>query len=313
MSDETQPAEIPDHEPVPTIEELVATMSEPEEGADPAPAEAAHEPAPVAAAPAPAEGEPIPPQEPAAAPEDPREARGLQMLAQREQELRAAQDAFRAEQEAIQADLDAFRNFQRKLQRDDALGALEDMGIKFDALSQSVLDGRGVNPVSQVEEQVTAKLTEAETRMQAQIDEMNRLRYERDMAEFRSGASAHISSSEDRLLADGFQDEATELVRGRYEALAEAQRHRGETVSLPPIEDVVRDLEKETLEFISRFKDNPRVRELFKQPARPQDAAPTLRNSHVASAPTRTTETDTDLFDPGDPRLFEALAKKHGY
>ena len=122
-----------------------------------------------------------------------------------------------------------------------------------------------MSPTSALEESITAKLTEQEQRLQAQMDQLAQARYEADMATFRAHATGVVRESAPAL-AGAFGEDAVDIIRQRYETLAEAQRHRGEKVNLPPIEDVVRDMERETLDFATRLKEIPAVRALFGQP-----------------------------------------------
>lgn len=294
---------------LPNIDDLVDRMmaQEDEEGSEEAsPAEA---PAAEAAPPpeAPPAAEPPPPPTPPQP--DPREARGLAMIAEREKELRGQMEAFQAERQQFQADLERFRAFQTKLMRDDALGALRDMNIDFNGLSKAVVNGTGVNPTSQLEEQLLEKLQETERRLAERQTAMEQRERQMQMQMFRADTAALISSQSEIL--KGLGDEAVDLVAQRYEALAQAQIHQGQQVNLPPTQDVIRQIDGELRQLAQRLLPYASVQQPPSPTAPPQDDPPTLSNSHAATAPTRKPEIDTDQYDLGDDRI-EAIARKYG-
>ena len=137
MTDLAEPAPEPDVPDLPSIDDLVASMSNPEDTPPPEPA-----PEPGAA--------PEPPAEPPSAPlepvQDPREARGLEMLAERERALRAEQEAWRQEREADLEALQKFNEHKTLLERGDALKALELLGYDFDQVSAAALEGSRCEP-----------------------------------------------------------------------------------------------------------------------------------------------------------------------
>ena len=250
---------------------------------------------------------------PAPAPEPSAQGRNLAILAERQRAIGAERErlqqeraAFAAERESLERDLNQFRAFRTKLERQDALGALKEVGVDLNALNRAALEGRGTNPTSQLEEQMTQRLTETERRLQERLDALQRAehqRLERAFFDEARGEAARVSP-----LVASMGDTGLQAIYARYQAHAHA--HQGE--QLPSYEDVIREVEREALDFIRPLLETETVRGLI--PRQPQDASPTLSNRQAAAAPTRTQEPEPpSYFDPYDDNesVIDALVRKH--
>lgn len=253
---------------------------------------------------------PVPVSEPVAAPDAARE-RNLAILADRQRAIRAEQEtlaaeraAFQAERQQTEQDLARWRSFQTKLQRNDALGALSDMGVRLDDLNRAVLEGRGVNPTSQLEESINGRLQETERRLEQRLDALQKAEHARLERAFFDETRAEIARTSPVLAAMG--ETGIQAVYQRFQHHA----HQGE--QLPSYEDVIRAVEREALDFVRPLLRTETVRGLL--PHQPMDASPTLSNQQAAAAPTRTQEPPLPSYlDPhdGNDEYLDALVRKY--
>lgn len=287
-----------------TFDALIAAHGDAE-----TPAEAPSGPQEPAQAPEAAQA-PAAPEEPPAAPETPppAEDRNLQILAERQRAIRAEQEALRAERAAYQqeraaerAELERFRAFQRKLARQDAYGALADIGIRFDDLTQAVLNGTGVNPTSELEETIQARLTETERRIQGQLESLQAAEQQRLERAFADEVQRRAQTVSPIVAALG-----TPGVQAVYHRFASAQHQGG---SLPSYEDAIRSVEQETLDFLRPLLSLPAVQALLPRQQQAPDASPTLRNQQAATAPSKI-PTEPTIDPEDDEALIEHLARK---
>lgn len=319
LEDSDLPSE-PEPENVPpgaddAIDALLAKFA-PDAAGEETPAEAPSSPQePAEAAPAPQVPPPAPAaaqasQEPAAATPGPQE-RNLAILAERQRAIRAEQEslaaeraALKAERESVERDLAKWRAVEAKLMRQDALGALSDMGVKLDDLNRAVLEGRGVNPTSQLEATLQSKLQETEARLAQRLDGLQKAEHARLERAFQAEVRAELSARSPLLAAMG--DTAVAAIYQRFQEHA----HRGE--QLPSYEDAIRDVEREALDFIRPLLETETVRGLI--PRQPKDASPTLSNQQAAAAPTRTQQDPLpSYYSPHDDNdaYIDALMRKH--
>lgn len=310
MPDLVAPPAAPEPAPEPADIDAIAAKYE-AQAADAPPADAVP-PVPEATTP------PAPPAVPEPA-VDEQTAQRFEMLAAQQRELRTQQEAFRAEREtaqtaaaATQEELAAFQAFRTKLSREDALGALADMGISFDDLSRAALDGKGVNPTSALEEQMTTRLQTLESQMKTRVDQLEAVEQRR----LEEAAFADISTSirEHSPLVAALGPAGVNAVWQRYQAIAASQQHLGESLQLPDYQTVIREVEE-----AARLQATPLLPFLSAAAAQPPSpnapaapASPTLSNDMAASVPTRTlAPNDTDLIDDPLARL-DAIAAKYG-
>lgn len=287
------------------IDALVAKFA----GASQEAQEAPQEPEPAAAAPEPPPEPPKAP-EPAQAPAPSPQERNLAILADRQRAIRAEQEALaaeraalKAEREAVEKDLARWRGFETKLMRGDALGALTDIGVRLDDVNRAVLEGRGVNPTSQLEASLQGKIQETERRLAQRLDDLQRAEHARLERAFFDETRHEIASRSPFLAAMG--DTAVQAIYQRFQQHA----HQGE--QLPSYADVIRAVEEEALEFIRPLLDTETVRGLL--PRQPRDASPTLSNKQAAAAPPRNQEDPPTYTSPYDDNesYIDALVRKH--
>ena len=290
-------------------------------GTDTDPTEHVHTEEPTEALPAPAPQETpqetpqaaVPPATPA--PTDPHEA-SLAVLAERQRTLHQERETFRAERiaadeaaETLKKQVAEYQSFKTKLERDDALGALADMGIRFDELSQSVLAGTGMNPTSALEQQVADTQAQMKAEIQAQIDELKGHQQTRRETEFVSEAKTAIAAHSPLLASMG--DNAVSAIYQRFEKINREATHQGVVPSFPSYQDVIQEIEREYLAFIAPSLQTDAVRALLtpSQPAAPLDAPPTLSNRQAATVTTHTPTTELDQILDSEDRIDAILAK----
>lgn len=287
--------------------------------------EAPEEPSEAPQAPEPAAAKPVvEPEQPAEAPPQPAQ-NGLAAIAEAERQLRAQREEWKAqratweqEQAAHRENLAKYQSFQTKLIRQDALGALKDMGISFNDLSQAVLEQRGVNPTSQLEETLSAKLKAQEEAISQRLAQLEQKQQQATLHEFRTDTQRVVA--EHSPILSGFGDNAVDMVQARYEAIAQSQKHLGEAApAFPPVTEVIKELESEAVDFFKQFVNVPAVAQLFgastpaeqqSQARSPSSAAPTLSNRISTEVSELTPDQTLDSMDPSS-ELLDALIAKH--
>lgn len=251
-------------------------------------------------------------------PAAPEPDRSLQLLIEQQRQVQQSREAFQQERRAyeqekaeLQERLSRFEAFQTKLTRDDALGALKDIGIEFDALSRAVLQNRGVNPTSQLEAQMTERVSETERRLQQKLDQLEAAEARRQEEEFVLEASQAIR--ELSPLVAGMGHTGVQAVWDRFKQ-ASQRVHSGEAIALPTYEEVVREVEREAESFLRPLLETETVRGWLKPaPQPPREASPTLSNQQAATVPTRTEEPEPEHGGYGydEDGLLERIARKY--
>lgn len=312
---------------LPVIDDLVARHGFTDTDPTPdhiAPDTPANAPAtPPSSPPKPAEATPAPqaletPAEPPAAPEPPPQPdpvldQRLQVLAERQRSLHEQQQALAQERASFQEKLERFERIERKLMREDALGALKDLGVDPDKLTRAIIDGTGVNPTSELEEALERKLTDTEKRIHEKLQALEAADMRRADQAFVAEATSEISRLSPVVAALG--QNGVEAVRQAFRNHAAAQQHNGEPVSLPSYEVVVRQVEQEALAFIRPLLEVESIRNLLPQSeSAPQAAPPTLSNQHAGSAPQAPQTHEPEYFDPYDDRdsRIDRILRNHG-
>jgi hypothetical protein len=302
-----------DSDGLPDLDALSARYGETGQETDQEASETPDEPTPQETPQAAPETAPEPVPE---APKDPAE-RNLAILAERQREVRAEQEALREQRQAWESErttlsekVAKWEAIERKLQRDDAFGALQEMGVQFDSLAQAVLDGRGVNPTSALEEQVAQRISAAEQKLQAQLDAVKAAERQRAEADFVSGATAAIRSASPLL--ESWGENGVRAVYQKYEAIASEARHQGVQPVFPSYEDVIRSVEQDLLNLIDPLLKTETVRARLgaSQTAPPKAASPTLSNQHSATVPKLQPPVEIDWEGDRDD-IIDSIVRRH--
>lgn len=202
--------------------------------------------------------EPPKPQEP-----DARVVRGLETLAQKERELREQREAL----EKLQKELEPLRVFKEKLEEDDALGALDSIGAKFEDLSKAVLAGTGTKPHKPVEERLRKEIDSVRTQLTQEVEQIKALQQERLRLEFEQEASREIASKSDLVQTMG--QAGVKAVLERFQA------HYSEKGEVPSYETVIREVEAELVSFLEPYFKSEAAQKRFLQVAQSNPASVT--------------------------------------
>ena len=237
----------------------------------------------------------------------------LERIAATERELsrrRREFDAQRAElarmEEAVkrrQEEASKGEEFMRELTSGDPLKALQSVGINFKKLAEGVATGQGLNPNRELESRQEKLERELAEFKQAEV----RAREEAVAAKRKSAALAEISEKavEMSSVISAMGSEGAQMVYGLAETLAQ------ETGKVPGYDTLFEDAENRILDFVTRFKDVPKIRALFGAPesgkqTNKQAATKTVSNRTATKVAKRKNQ-DVDLHSLSDEEQYDLL------
>jgi len=290
----------------PDIESFLEALDAPEEEpAETPPAAEVQPPEPQAPASPP---EPNPSSDPAPT-EDQRVSEGLKALMARERELQEARRQLEEERARLEP-LRKYETLHRKLEEEDAEGALQELGIQLDALNQAVVEGRGVVQGGKAHKALQSKLEEIQKQIDERIKRVEQLEIQRLQQETVAEVQSHLTP--DRYpLAAAVGDFAVQAV------LSKAQEHFKRDNRVPDYSQVIGEIERELGEFADKLMQSEAVRSryLSQQPSGEAPArAPsvTLTNeaaSQVSKRKPPTQELDLSLLDDREAAIEALLAE----
>lgn len=273
---------------LPTIDQIVAKREVPQ-------------PEPEAVVPTPVET-----PAPVLPPSDPQVSRGLAAIAERERELQNERQTLAAQKAELEG-LAKYRTFHQKLEEDDALGALDALGVKFEDLSKAVLAGTGTRPFRKVEDRLAKEIEEVRTQVSTELEQIRALQQERLQLEFEAEAKREIASRSELVNLMG--PSGVDALRGSFE------RHHKESGKVPTYQEVITEVEKDLVEFLTPFFTNETIRKRFLPAQQATEVTPskvtpkkTLSNQDGATLSKIVPETE-NLIGDRRQRIDQIVAK----
>jgi hypothetical protein len=256
--------------------------------------------------PAPAPTPPPAPEPAVAAPSsdnDPVVSRAFEKIAEREREQR------RREQElkALEDRLKPVSELAGLIEKKDKWSLLERMGVTYDELTKEYVQGKGVDPTSQMK----AELERVREDTQRQIQEIRAAEERRRFEEERSQVRSLVQSGSYPHL---------QAVEGHDLVLQTIQKHYDETGDIVSYEDAAEVVETSLGQMVEKWLQVPSVRQKYAAlftPASPEKssvvseprAPQTLRNQDAQDRVTLVAK-EPDSFDLDDDESIARLASQ---
>lgn len=254
---------------------------------------------------------PAPPEQPetvAAPVQDDRVSEGLKALMDRERELQAERRKLEEERAALEP-LRQFQELKRRLEEEDAEGALEALGIKLDDVNRAVVEGRGVRPNGRLQRELQSKLEQIQAETQARMDRLEQLEIQRLQQETQAEVRAAI-------VPDRYPLAAAVGDFGIQAVLAKSQEHFKRDGKVPSYDQVIGDVEAELSKFVDQIMKSEAVRARYLSQGNPSEVkrtpSPTLGNSIAAAVskrkPVASNEIDLSKLEDREDAIEALLA-----
>lgn len=232
-----------------TVESVLAATEQAAEPPAPPPVEA---PNPLPPSPEP-QAAPSPPAQPVMDPE-------VQRLLANLQEKERLLDQRLQEAEQARQQLEPLRRYEeidRLMHEQDAQAALERMGVDYRALSQAVLEGRGVNPNRALEQRMQAEIDKVRQEYDERLQFFQEREQQRLVAEARTEIRQELAARSPLLTSVG-EDRAIDMVWNELKA------HHQRTGRVPTYDEVIPKIEAQYRKFLETVVSSDVVRRELK-------------------------------------------------
>jgi hypothetical protein len=226
----------------------------------------------------------------------------------RERELQAERRKLEEERASLEP-LRRYQELHRRLNEDDAEGALQELGVKLDDVNRAVVEGRGVQPGGRAAAELRAKLEE----IQKQVDERVKRVEQYEVQRLQQETRAEVSQA---IAPDRFPLAASVGDFGIQAVINKAQEHFKRDGQVPSYDQVILEVETELGQFVDQIMKSEAVRARYLSQGNPSDAkrtpSPTLANSTAAVVAKRKPATnntiDLSRFDRSEDAIEAILA-----